>query len=133
MSDSRQEKYVGEESEILVEDEEGRLLDPSTGEPIDEGPKAGRTVGALLMNLSATKFLTDLSGRYASQYQDAVSELIVAFTLNNDVKMRAARMRLFDVTRETMGGGGGARGFPRPAICGSDLGGRAGALLRQAR
>jgi len=55
------------------------------------------------MNLDATKFLEDLTGRHAKAYTAAVSDMLVAVALNNRPKWDAARTRLGRIIAETMG------------------------------
>ena len=55
--------------------------------------------------LDVTKFLEDVTGRYAEAYEEAVSDLLIATLTGNAPAMRAASKRLQDVTAETMGMG----------------------------
>ena len=52
-----------------------------------------------------TKFLEDLTGRYASSYTEAIHDLYVAVVTDDRVAAAAARERLASATRDTMGMG----------------------------
>jgi SPP1 gp7 family putative phage head morphogenesis protein len=53
--------------------------------------------------LDVDKFLEDLTGRYASPYIEQIQEMVVAMAMGNGPKLEAARKRLAEVARETMG------------------------------
>jgi SPP1 gp7 family putative phage head morphogenesis protein len=55
------------------------------------------------MNLDATKFLEDLTGKHAKAYTETVQDMLVAMALGQKVALSAARKRLEDVITETMG------------------------------
>jgi SPP1 gp7 family putative phage head morphogenesis protein len=57
------------------------------------------------VNLDVTKFLEDLSGRYARPYTDAAHDLYVATVTDNRVLARNARKRLYETVNATMGAG----------------------------
>ena len=55
------------------------------------------------MNLDVTRFLEDVSGRYARQYADLVADMVVAVAKDNRAALARARDQYGEVARETLG------------------------------
>lgn len=57
------------------------------------------------MKFDASKFLEDVSGRYAKAYTEAVQDMVVAMAMGDKPALSAARARMAEVVTETMGAG----------------------------
>jgi len=53
--------------------------------------------------IDIARIIEDVSGRYARHYTDAISDLLIAIARDNAPATRASRMRLAEITRQTMG------------------------------